>query len=95
MNSSYVLYIYDPGSIPGSAWFSEKYRIWNGVHSSSWVQLRSYFKETVAAQVYKTEIMAVGDPPCWLRDTLLSALDGAKYKRLKLGGGSVYDRSSV
>jgi hypothetical protein len=35
-------------------------RIWNGVHSASWVQLRSYLKEIVAASVYKTENTAVG-----------------------------------
>jgi hypothetical protein len=26
-----------PGSIPGATRFSEKYWIWNGVHSASWV----------------------------------------------------------
>jgi hypothetical protein len=30
-----------PGSIPGSTRFSEKQLVWNGVHSASWVQLRS------------------------------------------------------
>jgi hypothetical protein len=48
-----------PGAIPGSTRFSEKW-IWNGVHSASWVQLRSYLKEKVAATVWKTEITAVG-----------------------------------
>jgi hypothetical protein len=49
-----------PGSIPGSSRFSEKYWVWNGVHSASWVQLRSYLKEKVVAQIYKTENTAVG-----------------------------------
>jgi hypothetical protein len=40
-----------PGSIPGTTKFSEKYWIWNGVHSASSVQLRSYLKEKVAAPV--------------------------------------------
>jgi hypothetical protein len=30
------------------------------VHSASWVQLRSYFKEKLVALVSKTEIMAIG-----------------------------------
>jgi hypothetical protein len=33
--------------------------IWNGVHSVSWAQLRSYLKEIVAAPVWKTEITVV------------------------------------
>jgi hypothetical protein len=32
-------------SIPGASRFSEKQRVWNGVHSASWGQLRSYLKE--------------------------------------------------
>jgi hypothetical protein len=31
-----------PGSIPCATRFSEKQWIWNGVHSASWVQMRSY-----------------------------------------------------
>jgi hypothetical protein len=38
------------GSIPGATRFSEKW-FWNGVYSASSVQLRSYFKEKVAALV--------------------------------------------
>jgi hypothetical protein len=34
-----------PFSIPGATRFSEKQRVWNGVHSTSWVQLRSYLEE--------------------------------------------------
>jgi hypothetical protein len=34
-----------PGSIPGASTFSEKQRVWNGVHPASWGQLRSYLKE--------------------------------------------------
>jgi hypothetical protein len=33
------------GSIPGASAFSEKQRVWNGVHSASRGQLRSYLKE--------------------------------------------------
>jgi hypothetical protein len=29
------------GSIPGASRFSEKQRVWNGVYSASWGQLRS------------------------------------------------------
>jgi hypothetical protein len=34
-----------PGSIPCDTRFSEKWWVWNGVHSASWVQLRSYLGE--------------------------------------------------
>jgi hypothetical protein len=34
--------------------------VWNGVHSASWLQLRSYLEVNVAAPVYKPENMAVG-----------------------------------
>jgi hypothetical protein len=40
-----------PGSIPGATRFSEKKWVWNGVHSASRVQLRSYLKEKVDAPV--------------------------------------------
>jgi hypothetical protein len=39
------------GSIPGASKFSEKQWVWNGVHLASWVQLRSYLEEIVAAPV--------------------------------------------
>jgi hypothetical protein len=76
-----------PRSIPGATRFSEKYWVWNGVHSASWVQLRSYLKEKVAAPVYKAEITAVGDPPRWLPDTSLSVKVGNNVanKRRSLG----------
>jgi hypothetical protein len=48
-----------PGSIPGATRFSEKWWVWNGVHSASWVQLRSYLKGKVAAPVQKSENTAV------------------------------------
>jgi hypothetical protein len=47
------------GSIPGATRFSEKWLVWNGVHSASWVQLRSYLEEKVAAPVSKAENTAV------------------------------------
>jgi hypothetical protein len=34
--------------------------VWDGGHSASWVQLRSYFKVIVAAPVWKAEDTAVG-----------------------------------
>jgi hypothetical protein len=39
------------GSIPGATTFSENQWVWNGVHSASWVQLRSYLEENVMAPV--------------------------------------------
>jgi hypothetical protein len=59
-----------PRSIPGATRFSEKQWVRNGLHSASWVQLRSYMKEKAAAPVYYTEITAVGDPSRWPRGTL-------------------------
>jgi hypothetical protein len=40
-----------PGSIPGATRLSEKYWVWNGVHSASRVLLRSYLEEKVTAPV--------------------------------------------
>jgi hypothetical protein len=40
-----------PVSIPGATKFSEKQCVWNVVHSASWIQLKSYLKEKVAAPV--------------------------------------------
>jgi hypothetical protein len=40
-----------PGSIPGAARFSEKQWVWNGVHSTSRVQLLSFLEDIVAAPV--------------------------------------------
>jgi hypothetical protein len=51
-----------PGSISGATRFSEKQWVWNGVHSASWVQLRSYLEENVSAPVLNVENTAVGDP---------------------------------
>jgi hypothetical protein len=59
-----------PGSIPGASSFSEKQRVWNGVQSASWGQLRSYLEGKVAAPVKKTEINFRGNPLRWPRDTL-------------------------
>jgi hypothetical protein len=39
------------GSIPGASRFFEKQRVWNGVHSAQWGQLRSYLEEKVEAPV--------------------------------------------
>jgi hypothetical protein len=40
---------------PALSDFSEKQWVWNGVHSASWGQLRSYLEEIVTAPVKKTE----------------------------------------
>jgi hypothetical protein len=50
--------------------FSENQCVWNDVHSASWVQLRSYLIEKVAALMQKHEITAVEDSPRWLGETL-------------------------
>jgi hypothetical protein len=47
------------GSILGATSFSETKRVWNGVHSASWVQLWRYLEEKIAAPVYKTDNKAV------------------------------------
>jgi hypothetical protein len=39
---------------------SEKWWVWNGVHSASLAQLRSYLEIKVAAPVWKSENTAVG-----------------------------------
>jgi hypothetical protein len=43
------------GSIFGVSRFSKQQRVWNGVHSASWGQLRSYLEEIVAASVKKIQ----------------------------------------
>jgi hypothetical protein len=53
--------------------------VWNGVHSASWVQLRSYFEEIAVAPVSKTENTAVGDPLHWPRDTLYLQKVGTNF----------------
>jgi hypothetical protein len=58
------------GSIPGSSRFSEKQRVWNGVYSASWGQVRSYLEEIVAAPAKKTEINDRVDPLRWPRNIL-------------------------
>jgi hypothetical protein len=74
-------------TIPGATRFSEKQWVWNGVHSASWVQLRSYLKEKAVAPVYKIEITAVRYPPGWLRYTPLSTKVGTNFadRRRSLG----------
>jgi hypothetical protein len=58
------------GSIHGASRFSEKQWVWNGVHSASWGQVRSYLEETVVAPVKKTETNDRGGPLRWPRNTL-------------------------
>jgi hypothetical protein len=40
-----------PGSIPCTTRFSEKLWVWNWVLSASWLQLKSYLEEEIAAPV--------------------------------------------
>jgi hypothetical protein len=40
-----------PGLIPGATRFSEKQWVWNGFHTASCVQFRSYLDEKIAAPV--------------------------------------------
>jgi hypothetical protein len=47
-------------SIPSAARFSEKWWVWNGVQSASWVQLTTYLEEMVVPTAYKAENTAVG-----------------------------------
>jgi hypothetical protein len=51
-----------PGFHSGASRFSEKQWVWNGVHSASGGQVRSYLEEIVAAPVKKTETNGWGDP---------------------------------
>jgi hypothetical protein len=83
-----------PGSIPGATRFSEKWA-WKGVHSASWVQLRSYLKEKVAAPVKKFEITAVGDPPLWLRDIPVSAKVGTNFSNKRRSLARVLRQQSL
>jgi hypothetical protein len=78
------------GSIPGSTRFSEKQWVWNGVHSASWAQLKSYLKAKVAAPCVENQDTAVWDPPLWLRDIPPPAKVGTNFadKRRSLGRDS-------
>jgi hypothetical protein len=51
-----------PGLILSATRFSEKQLVKNGVHSASWVQLRSYFSRNLR--------YGCRDPSCWPRGTL-------------------------
>jgi hypothetical protein len=59
-----------PISIPGATRFSEKQWVLNGVHSASWVQLRSYLKERVATSSLENRDYGCWDPLRWLPNTL-------------------------
>jgi hypothetical protein len=50
----------DPRSISDVTRFYEKWWVWNGVHSASWVKLRSYLEKIVAAPVETAENTTVG-----------------------------------
>jgi hypothetical protein len=61
--------------------------VWNGVHSASYVQLRSYLEKKKQRLRSRKQITAVGDLPRWLRDTPLPAKVGTHFenKRRSLG----------
>jgi hypothetical protein len=49
-----------PGSVPGASRFSEKQRVWNGVPSASWGQLRSYLEKKQRLRSIKPRLTTVG-----------------------------------
>jgi hypothetical protein len=59
-----------PGSISGATRFSEKQWVWNGVHSASWVQLRSCLEKKVAAPGLDIWEYGRREPSRWPRGTL-------------------------
>jgi hypothetical protein len=59
-----------PGSIPGPTRFSGKCWVWNGVHSVSWVQLRSYLKEKSSGSGLENREYGSRDPSRWPRGTI-------------------------
>jgi hypothetical protein len=58
-----------PGSIPGTTKFSEKW-VWNGIHSTSWVQLRSYLERKRSGSSLENREYSYRDPSCLPRGTL-------------------------
>jgi hypothetical protein len=58
----------DPGSIPGTT-IRKKLWVWNGVHSASWVQLRSYLIKICDSCLENREY-GRRDPSRWPRGTL-------------------------
>jgi hypothetical protein len=50
-----------PGSIPGATRFSEKW-IWNGAHSASWIQLRSYLEEKSSGSGLESRTLTAWNP---------------------------------
>jgi hypothetical protein len=56
------------GSIPGASRFSEKY--WNGVRSTSWVQLKSYLEKNSSDSGIEIREYGRRDTSRWPRGTL-------------------------
>jgi uncharacterized protein YaiE (UPF0345 family) len=59
-----------PGSISGATRFSEKYWVFDGVHSASWIQLRSYFRRKCNGSGLEIREYCRRDPSRWLHGTL-------------------------
>jgi hypothetical protein len=68
-----------PGSISGATRFSERFCIWNGVHSASKVQLRSYLKEKNRGSDLENRDYGRRDQPRCPRDTPLSINVGTNF----------------
>jgi hypothetical protein len=72
-----------PGSIPGASRFSERQRVWNGVHSASWV-LVSVTEETLKlldlsssefgyqARQYGVQVRLLWRNECWVASVTVS-----------------------
>jgi hypothetical protein len=58
-----------PGSILGATRISEKWWVWNGVHSATWVQMKSYLKKSSGSGL-ESRKYGHRDPSRWSRGTL-------------------------
>jgi hypothetical protein len=58
------------GTVPGTTRFPEKQWVWSGIHSASWVQLRSYLKKKKkSCSGPENRDYGRMDPSCWPRGT--------------------------
>jgi hypothetical protein len=68
-----------PGSIPGATRFSEKQWVWNGVHSASWMQLRTYLEEKVVVPNLENREYGRRGPSRWPRGTIYQQKVGTNF----------------